>query len=423
MDPYIVVLTGFGLVVLLTAWMPMLLKELPLSLPIMCVGLGALVFAFTNLLGDAPLPQQHLKLIERLTEIVVIVALMGAGLKLDRPLDWARSRPTWRLLVIAMPLTIASIALAASPLLGIGLATAILLAASLAPTDPVLASDVQVGPPGQGEEDEVRYTLTAEAGLNDGLAFPFVNLAIAIAISAQTGEAWLKHWLTVDVLWKLAAGLVVGWSVGRVLGWVTFRLPNRAKLSRTGDGFVALGITAVAYGLAELAHGYGFLAVFVAALSFRSVERGHEYHEKLHDFVEQLERLLMMVLLVGFGGAISVGGLLQGLGWEAVVLALIIIFIVRPAAGWISLAGLRLPTGERAVLAFFGIRGLGSAYYLAYGLGRAEFERADLLWSVVGLVTLISVLLHGATVTPVMRQLDRRRTSAREASRRENVTA
>ena len=189
MDPYIVVLTGFGLVVLLTAWMPMLLKELPLSLPIMCVGLGALVFGFTNLLGDAPLPQQHLKPIERLTEIVVIVALMGAGLKLDRPLDWARSRPTWRLLVIAMPLTIAAIALAASPLLGIGLATAILLAASLAPTDPVLASDVQVGPPGQGEEDEVRYTLTAEAGLNDGLAFPFVNLAIAIAISAQTGEA------------------------------------------------------------------------------------------------------------------------------------------------------------------------------------------------------------------------------------------
>ena len=409
MDPYIVVLTGFGLVVLLTAWTPVLLKELPLSLPIICVGLGALVFGTTDILGNAPEPRHHVKLIERLTEIVVIVALMGAGLKLDRPLDWGRSLSTWRLLGIAMPLTLAAIACVAYWLLGVGVAAALLLAASLAPTDPVLASDVQVAPPGQGLEDEVRYTLTAEAGLNDGLAFPFVNLAVALAISAQTGERWFGQWLAVDVLWKLAIGVGLGWLVGRALGWVTFRLPNRAKLSRTGDGFVALGITAVAYGVTEMAHGYGFLAVFVAAVTFRSVERGHDYHEKLHDFVEQLERLLMMVLLVAFGGAVGAGGLFQGLGWNVVAFALVVIFLVRPVAGWISLAGAPHPAGEKAVIVFFGIRGLGSAYYLAYGLGHAQFEEPDLLWSAIGLVMLISIFLHGATVTPAMRHLDRRR--------------
>jgi NhaP-type Na+/H+ or K+/H+ antiporter len=411
-DPYIVVLTGFGLVVLLTAWMPMLLKELPLSLPIICVGLGAVVFTATDILGDAPQPQRYVKAVERLTEIVVIVSLMGAGLKLDRALDWRRGLSTWRLLGIAMPLTILAIALAAYWLLGIGVAAALLLAGALAPTDPVLASDVQVGPPGQGLEDEVRYTLTAEAGLNDGLAFPFVNLAIALAVAAGTGEAWLGHWLAVDVVWKLAAGVGVGWLVGRTLGWMTFKLPNRAKLSRTGDGFVALGITAVAYGVTEMVHGYGFLAVFVAAVTFRSVERGHDYHEKLHDFAEQLERLLMMILLVGFGGAVTAGGLLQGLSWQVLALAFIVIFVVRPAAGWISLAGSPHPAGEKAVVAFFGIRGLGSVYYLAYGLGRAPFEKPDLLWGTIGLVILISVFLHGATVTPAMRYLDSRRKRA-----------
>jgi NhaP-type Na+/H+ or K+/H+ antiporter len=244
MDPYIVVLAGFGAVVLLTAWLPMLLKELPLSLPIFCVALGAALFAIPDVPGVAAHPQEHLKITERLTEFVVLVALMGAGLKLDRPLAWSTCPLTWRLLGIAMPLTIAALALLASALLGLG-AAAILLAASLAPTDPVLASDVQVGPPGQGLEDEVRFTLTAEAGLNDGLAFPFVNLAIALALASRTGEPWIGHWLTVDVIWKLAAGVVIGWLVGRGLGWLTFRLPNRANISRTGDGFVALGITAV----------------------------------------------------------------------------------------------------------------------------------------------------------------------------------
>ena len=408
MDPYIVVLASFGVVVLLTAWVPMLFKELPLSLPIFCVALGAIVFALPWIPGDAPHPLAHLKVTERVTELIVIVALTGAGLKLDRPLTWASSPLTWRLLGVAMPLTIGAVTLLGYWLLGLGLASALLLGAALAPTDPVLASDVQVGAPGEGKEDEIRYTLTAEAGLNDGLSFPFVNLAIALAAAASQGGEWFTHWVTVDVLWKLLAGVGMGVAIGRSLAWLAFRLPNRAKLSRTGDGFVALGITSVCYGLTEIVHGYGFLAVFVAALAFRSVERSHEYHERLHDFSEQFERILMMIFLVMFGGSLSSGGLLNAFSAWVLAFALVTIFVVRPLIGWISLAGVSAPADERAVIAFFGIRGVGSVYYVAYGLGQATFEKPDLLWSAVGVVILISIVLHGATVTPVMRYIDGR---------------
>src|SRR4051812_33967766 len=320
MDPYIVVLAGFGALVLLTAWLPMVLREAPLSLPIVCVGIGAALFAIPGVPGVAPHPQDHLPVVERLTELVVIISLMGAGLKIDRVLGWSSWIVTWRLLGLSMPLTIVGLTLLAYALLGLGPATALLLAAALAPTDPVLASDIQVGPPGWGEEDETRFSLTSEAGLNDGLAFPFVHAALAIALASQTGELWAWRWFSVGVVWKLGAGIVVGYVIGRALGWLLFHVPNRAKLSRTGDGFVALGITCLAYGLTEMAHGYGFLAVFVAALALRSAERDHEYHEKLHGFAEEIERLLMMALLVVFGGALTDGGLFQALTWEAVVL-------------------------------------------------------------------------------------------------------
>jgi NhaP-type Na+/H+ or K+/H+ antiporter len=408
MDPYIVMLAGFGAIVLLTAWLPMLLKELPLSLPILCVAAGALLAGAFDY-AQAPAPQAHLKLTERLTEAVVIVALMGAGLKLDRPLAWATAGLTWRLLGLAMPLTILAIALLAHGLLGVGLAAALLLGAALSPTDPVLASDVQVGPPGQGGEDEVRFTLTAEAGLNDGLAFPFVHLAILLAAASTIGEGWWLNWLTMDLGWRLAAGIAVGVAVGRGLGWLTFRLPNRSKLSRTGDGFVALGITAVAYSLAEMAHGYGFLAVFVSAVAFRSFERRHRYHETLHDFAEQIERLLMMMLLVLFGGALAEGGLLRDTSWAVVGFAVLTLLVVRPLVAWISLIGRKEPTPERAIIAFFGIRGIGSVYYIAFALGRAPFEEPDLLWNTVSLVIVISIALHGTTVTPIMRFIDKHR--------------
>lgn len=406
-DPYVIFLFGFGVLVLLTAWLPMVLSEAPLSLPIVCVTLGAVIFA--PQLNIAALPSVDLTIVERFTELVIIISLMGAALKIDRKVGWQSWMMTWRLLVVAMPITIFLLACLGQVILGVGVATALVLAAALAPTDPVLASDVQVGPPKSGEEDEARFALTSEAGLNDGLAFPFVMCAIALAQVSHTGEPWFLRWFGVDVIWRLAVGIGVGALLGHVLGWLVFRIPNRSELARTGDGFVALGITFAVYGIAEVVHGYGFVSVFVAGLALRAAERNHKYHQTLHDFSEQFERLLMMIALVLLGGAVTGGGILNSLTWSSIAYALLAVLIVRPIAGWVCLAGSACPSTERAVVSFFGIRGLGTIYYLVYALQRSNFDKIDVVWSSAVVAVLISIVLHGVTVTPVMRFIDRRR--------------
>jgi NhaP-type Na+/H+ or K+/H+ antiporter len=409
MNTYIVILAVFGAIILVTAWLPLVMKALPLSLPMACIALGMLLALSPLSYVVAANPLENRAITERLTEFAVLVSLMGAGLKLDRPLSRQGWMVTWRLLAISMPLTIASIALLSSGLLGLGLASAILLGAALAPTDPVLASDVQVGPPNSEDEDDVRFALTSEAGLNDALSFPFVYLAIAVALSQVSHDPWLAEWLAIAVIWKLAAGLAIGWLSGRALGYLTFRVSQSRRLSKTKDGLVAIGITCITYGVTELAHGYGFLAVFIAAVTLRSTERRHSYHEELHDFTEQIERLLMMVILVCFGAAIAEGTIFQALTWPVVFFALATVLFIRPLAGMVGLAGSPHPLEERVAIAFFGIRGLGSFYYLAYALGQVEFEHAETLWVTVSLVVLLSVLLHGVAVTPVMVYVDRRR--------------
>jgi NhaP-type Na+/H+ or K+/H+ antiporter len=410
-DPYLLFLVGFGAIVLLVAWLPLALKELPLSLAIICVGIGVVLFG-SGALGIDPDPRLYDTVTEKLTELVVIIALMGAGLKIDRRVGFKRWGVTWRLLGIAMPLTIVAVAWLGYAWLGFGLAMALLFGAALAPTDPVLASDVQVGPPKSGEDGEVRFGLTSEAGLNDGLAFPFVHLAIAISLTGVTAPM-LTHWVAVDVLWRIAAGVGIGWAVGRALGWLTFRLPH-AHLSATGDGLVALGMTFIAYSVTELFHGYGFLAVFVSALTLRASEWENDYHQQLHDFSEQIERLLMLLVLVLFGGAIA-SGLFSVLTWLDVAVALAIVFLVRPLTGFIALAGSPHPLRDRALLAFLGIRGIGTFYYVAYAINHGEFGSSERLWAVAGLVVLISIVIHGITSTPLMRRLDERAAARGEA--------
>ncbi len=404
-DIYILVLTGFGILVALVAWLPMVLTRLPLSLPIVCAALGAALFSLPQV-TISPLPLDHPEIAERFTEFVVIIALMGAGLKLDRIFDWRRWSITWRLLGITMPLGIAAITLVLGWGLGLPWAVALLLAASLAPTDPVLAADVQVGPPKTGEEDEVRFGLTSEAGLNDGLAFPFVHLAIALAAVTTAGEPWLVEWFTFRVLWEVGAGVTAGWLIGRAFGWLTFHVPAKTKLAKTGDGLIALSATLVSYGLTEIIHCYGFLAVFVTALTFRSSHRDHDFHVQMHEMTEQIERVAMMLLLLIFGGAL-VRGLLAPMTWADVSVAAAILLLIRPLTGLVALMGVKASRSEKLTLAFFGIRGVGSFYYLAYGLNHMEAEGAERLWGIVGLIVLMSVLLHGLTVTPIMRSLDR----------------
>ncbi len=404
-EPYILWLTGAGLLIALVAWLPLALKRLPLSLPIICILIGVGIFAMSDV-PFRPLPLNHPQITERFTELVVIFALMGAGLKLDRQFSWRKWHVTWRLLAITMPLTIAAITLIGGWGLGLSWVAALLLGACLAPTDPVLAADVQVGAPQTGKEDEVRFGLTSEAGLNDGLAFPFVNLAIALGLAATTGEPWARDWVLHSVVWEIAVGVIGGWLVGRAFGWLTYHMPGDSKLAKTGDGMIALAATFVSYGATEMLDCYGFLAVFVTALTLRRSHRDHEFNREMHAITEQIERLGMMVVLIMFGGAL-VAGLLAPIRWSDVAAAVAIILVVRPAAGLIGLLGFRGTLSEKMTLAFFGIRGVGSFYYLAYALNHMQLGEGERLWAITGLVALLSILLHGLTVTPAMRLLDR----------------
>jgi len=378
---------------------------LPLTLAILCVAVGVLVFS-TGLLSFNPDPRTWDTATERLTELVVIISLMGAGLKLDRPPGWRSWATTWRLLIVAMPLTIAAVAWLGWAGLGFSLALALLFGACMAPTDPVLAADVQVGPPKSGNEDEVRFGLTSEAGLNDALAFPFVHLAILAAAGGLATQAGLSDWFTIKVGWKLLAGLAAGWLIGKVFGHLLFR--RRRSLSKFGDGLIALAATLIAYAAAELIHGYGFLAVFVCAVTIRASERDHDFHQEMHDFSDQIERLLMMLLLVLFGGALA-NGLLSSLTWTDALIGLAVVFVVRPVAGLLAMTGSGQPWRERLLLAFLGIRGVGSVYYLAYGINHGEFGDSERIWAVVGFIILVSILVHGVTATPLLDRLTRRR--------------
>jgi NhaP-type Na+/H+ or K+/H+ antiporter len=404
-------LVGIG--ALLAGLLPRLLERRPLSMPIIFLGLGMVIFALPTGLPD-PDPLRYGDLAEHLTEVGVIVALMGAGLKLDRPIGWRAWASTWRLLAIAMPLTIGVTALLGWWWAGLVPATALLLGSALAPTDPVLASDVQVGVPTEDEEseDEVRFALTSEAGLNDALAFPFVYAAIAMATVGADPAGWALKWLAVDVGYKIGVGLAAGLLIGWLLGRLFFRSRSETfRLAKHAEGFVALAATFLAYGVAEVLGGYGFLAVFVCACSIRASERSHEYHQVLHDFAEQIERLLTVLLLLLFGGAV-VGGLLGPLTWPAALLGLAVVLLVRPAAAWLALRGAPGAPKEKLVIALFGIRGIGSIYYLSYAVAVADFPRADLAWATVAFVVIVSVVAHGIAATPVMARLDRRRDRA-----------
>ena len=393
--------------VLLVSWAPVGLKRLPLTLAILCVAVGVLVFS-TGLLAFNPDPRTWDTATERLTELVVIISLMGAGLKLDRPVGWRNWSTTARLLAIAMPLTIMAVAWLGWAGLGFSLAMALLFGASMAPTDPVLAADVQVGPPRSGDEDEVRFGLTSEAGLNDALAFPFVHLAILAAAGGLATQEGLTDWFTIKVGWKLAAGLGAGLLIGKVFGHLLFR--SRRGLSKLGDGLIALAATLITYTVAEMIHGYGFLAVFVCAVTIRASERDHDFHQEMHDFSDQIERLLMMLLLVLFGGALA-NGLLSSLTWTDALIGLAVVFVVRPIAGLIAMTGSGQPWRERLLLAFLGIRGVGSVYYLAYGINHGDFGDSERLWAVVGFIILVSILVHGVTATPLLARLARRRSA------------
>ena len=417
LDGFVAGLLLAGIAILALVVLTRLLEERALSLPIFYLVLGAIAFALVPEL-PAPDPIEHADTAERLTELGVIVALMGAGLKIDRRVGWPAWASTARLLAITMPLSIAGAALLGWGVAGFLLPTAILLGAAIAPTDPVLASEVQVGPPGRnsptnsegsgtdGDDgtDDVRFALTSEAGLNDGLAFPFSYLAILLALVGYAPDRWLGQWLLVYVGYKIVVGIVGGVVLGWLIAVLVFRFSADSPLSRSVQGLEAVAGTLIAFAAVELVGGYGFIAVFVAALTLREYERSHEYHDALHAVAEMAEHLLMVAIMVLFGGALA-NGLLAPLTLEATVVVLAILLIVRPLAGLIGFLGSELDVRKRAVVSTFGIRGIGSFFYLSWGLNAAPFREAELLWAIVGLVVLVSVVGHGMLATPVMRRL------------------
>ncbi|WP_037773096.1 cation:proton antiporter [Streptomyces pristinaespiralis] len=407
------VYAALGVGALAAGVVPRIVFKRPLSMPMVFLAAGALVAALPLPVPVVD-PVRDRLWVEHVTEVCVIVALMGAGLAINRPFGLRAWAGPWRLLGITMPLTVAGTTLAAVLLLDWPSVITLLLAAVLSPTDPVLAAEVRVGEPTDAEqdEDEVRFTLTSEAGLNDGLAFPFVLAALAAASAAAAGRPfeWIGGWLLTDLLGRAAVGVLTGLAIGLLLGRMFFRARVSAlRLSEHMEGFVALGATFVSYGVAELLHGYGFLAVFVTACAIRSAERSHGYHKVLHEFTEQVERLLTAFLLFLLGGYLVTGGL-GALDWPGALVAVLLVLVIRPVTGWVAQLGFRAGTRERLVTSAFGIRGIGSLYYLAYALGQGAFSaHAEELWSVVAFTVLASVMLHGTAATPVISRLDRLR--------------
>lgn len=412
-----------GIATLVAALLPRLLGNVPVSMPMIFVGAGMAAFALFPVLPD-PDPTQHSFFALHLTELCVIVSLMGAGLAINRVFNWRTWSTTWRLLAITMPLSIAAVALLGWWGLGLGVASAVLLAAALAPTDPVLANEVQVSEPltedQEGDDDEARFAITSEAGLNDGLAFPFTYAAIAISMAGVAPAGWLGEWLIIDVVWRVGMGVLIGLGAGWLLGRLFFSsFSQRLGFTDKADGLIALAATFLAYGAAEVAEGYGFVAVFVCACTIRAAERAHGLHAVLHTFVEQIERLLTVAVLILLGGAVA-RGLLESLTLPDILLAGTILLVIRPLAGLIGLTPGKTGPRERGVIAFFGVRGVGSLFYIAYGVQNGAFPDGERLWAIVSAVILGSILIHGVAATPTMTLLDRAR--RRRAARRGDGT-
>ena len=422
---YIVV----GAVFILMALSGSVLKRLPLSTSMLYLAAGVLIGPHAlNLISFDPIAEAAI--VERITEVAVIVSLFTAGLKLRVPLRDS----LWRLPVVlaswSMALTVGLIALVGVAAFKLPLGAAILLGAVLAPTDPVLASDVQVT--GPRDRDRLRFTLTGEAGLNDGTAFPFVMLGLGLLGLHETGEGGWR-WFVVDVLWAIPGGLLVGALLGTATGRLILFLRRERKEAVGLDDFLALGLIACSYGTALLLQTYGFLAVFAAGLALRKIEASTVGHEQAPDevvaaaavegrgeevathpetapaymaqavlgFTEQLERIgeVAVVLLVGV--MISIVAIPGDVLWFVPLLLL----VIRPVAAATGMIGSSTTWLQRAFIAWFGIRGIGSIYYLMYAIVHGVADAtARLLMGLTLAVVATSVVVHGVSVTPLMRR-------------------
>jgi len=416
MDPRILFMAAFGIALIAAISLERYLGKYWLSLPIVYVALGYALFKLPLDFPSLNPAQDGFDAIalEYITEFIVIASLAAAGIAIDRPVSWRNWRQIAPLLVVAMPLTIAAVAVLGWWALGLAPASAILLGAVLAPTDPVLARSVQVGPPGENKRHDVRFSLTVEAGMNDGLAFPFTYLAIA-AVGMGSLGLWTLEWFAIDLVWRILAGTAMGWAVGRAGAWYVFEReeesrrvddPDKGPGYSTNEGLVVLGTLLSAYGLAEIVEGYGFIAVFVAAVTARQREARSRYHRITHHFIDQIEQIVLVLVLLAFGAMLA-SGVLEALTWPAALVGLTLVLVIRPLTGLLSEWKSPLPWPGTLAIAFLGVRGMGSIYYLAYGQNNGTFAPLDLLWATVTFAILVSIVVHGVTAGPIIRWAER----------------
>ena len=374
--------------------------------------------------------------LEILAEIVVLLSLFTSGLKMSAGLTDGRWRLPLRLAVVSMLVTVVLVAVLGHVWLGLSLGAAVLLGGILAPTDPVLASAVQVARP--GDRDRLRFALTGEGGLNDGTAFPIVFLGLGLLGFHRIG-AYAEHWIVFDLLWAVTAGLAIGAGLGTLIGAFVLYLRRTHKEAVGLDNFLALGLIGLSYGLAIQAGGYGFLAVFAAGVALRRLERqeaspdGEAAVEQAlarqsHDgtsglatdskhapaymthavlnFNEQLERIGEVAVVV------TIGSLLWAVDWSLVSWGFVaaVLLVVRPIAVAVGLIGSRSTRPQRLLIGWFGIRGVGSLYYLMFAINQGlSTQLAATLAAVTMSVVVVSIVVHGVSVTPLMRLYETRK--------------
>lgn len=412
------------------------IHQLPLSSAIiyLIVGLCLNQFNFLTIsvLSSAPL-------IEVLSELVVIISLFSVGLKLRA--SWRD--PKWlipiRLATLSMVVTVTGLAVFGVVFLNLSLGAAVLLGGILSPTDPVLASDVQMSKP--GERDELRFGLTGEGGFNDGTAFPFVMLGLGLLGLHELGE-YGQWWLVNDLLWKGGGGLAVGLLSGWLVSKFCLYLRRHHKTAVGLDDFLSLGLIALSYGVAMLLDTYGFLAVFAAGSALRRIEldasddkspdseveeislddkesavdpeRAPAYMARaILSFNEQIERIGEVFIVVLFGAVLGEAEI----SWRALAVAATLFLVIRPVAIWVGLIGCPVSLVAKRYAAWFGVRGIGSIYYLCYAITHGLEPR--LAQEIIGLtisVVALSIFVHGISVTPLMTAYQNKKTKGAFAS-------